>query len=78
MGLLWKVILFQISPHNYGIPQQRERIYFVCIRNDIFKKEIELIEKPYKKVIDMSNFLQKKEEIDEKYFRAAENRLKII
>ena len=29
--------LFQISPHNYGIPQQRERVYFVCIRNDIYK-----------------------------------------
>ena len=28
--------LFQISPHNYGIPQQRERVYFVCIRNDIY------------------------------------------
>ena len=27
--------LFQISPHQYGIPQQRERVYFVCIRKDI-------------------------------------------
>ena len=23
--------LFNMSPHNYGIPQQRERIYFVCV-----------------------------------------------
>ena len=28
--------LFQISPHNFGIPQQRERVYFVCVRNDIY------------------------------------------
>lgn len=28
--------LFQISPHQYGIPQQRERVYFVCIRKDIY------------------------------------------
>ena len=28
--------MFKMSPHDYGIPQQRERIYFVCIRNDIY------------------------------------------
>ena len=27
---------FQMSPHDYGVPQQRERIYFVCIRKDIY------------------------------------------
>jgi DNA (cytosine-5)-methyltransferase 1 len=31
----YKLQIFQISPHNYGIPQQRERVYFVCVRNDI-------------------------------------------
>jgi len=36
--------IFNLSPHNYGIPQQRERIYFICIRNDIYdNKPIELI-----------------------------------
>ncbi len=34
--------LFQISPHNYGIPQQRERIYFVCVRNDLYKGDLTL------------------------------------
>ena len=29
--------IFQISPHEYGIPQQRERVYFVCVRNDIME-----------------------------------------
>jgi DNA (cytosine-5)-methyltransferase 1 len=38
--------LFNISPHNYGIPQQRERIFFVCVRNDLFNnKNIVLIKK---------------------------------
>ena len=27
----YNLTLFQLSPHNYGIPQQRERIYFVCV-----------------------------------------------
>jgi len=31
----YKLQIFQISPHIYGIPQQRERVYFVCVRKDI-------------------------------------------
>ena len=27
--------IFKISPHQYGVPQQRDRVYFVCVRNDI-------------------------------------------
>lgn len=26
-----------ISPHHYHVPQQRERVYFICIRKDIFQ-----------------------------------------
>ena len=37
--------IFQLSPHNYGIPQQRERVFFCCIKNDIYNsKDIQLIE----------------------------------
>jgi len=25
-----------ISPHEFGVPQQRERVYFICIRKDVF------------------------------------------
>jgi len=32
--------LINMSPHNYGIPQQRERIFFVCVRNDIYNTNI--------------------------------------
>ena len=32
----YQLQIFNMSPHNYGIPQQRERIYFVCVRNDIY------------------------------------------
>jgi DNA (cytosine-5)-methyltransferase 1 len=37
--------LFQLSPHNYGIPQQRERVFFVCVRNDLYTSTIPLIGK---------------------------------
>lgn len=33
---------FILSPHQFGIPQQRERIFFVCIRNDIYDENIKI------------------------------------
>jgi len=40
----YQLQIFQLSPHNYGIPQQRERVFFVCIRNDLYNnQEIKLI-----------------------------------
>lgn len=34
----------QLSPHTYGVPQQRERVFFVCVRNDIYNdSEVSLI-----------------------------------
>ena len=60
---------FNISPHHYGIPQQRERVYFVCVRKDIYNnKEIILPEKTDIDSIHFEQFLQKPEEIDDKYF----------
>lgn len=61
--------LFQISPHNYGIPQQRERVYFVCVRNDIYGTDVLdiVLDKPNKK-IKFEDYLDKKDRIDDKYF----------
>jgi DNA (cytosine-5)-methyltransferase 1 len=59
--------LFEMSPHNYGIPQQRERIYFVCIRKDIYNGKKIQLPISTKKVI-FENYLDKKEDIDKKYF----------
>ena len=59
--------LFQISPHNYGIPQQRERVYFVCVRNDIYNgTKIKL--PTFIGGCDFNKFLDSKEIIDKKYF----------
>ena len=56
--------IFQMSPHNYGIPQQRERIFFVCVRNDIYNGEdIELYSKNLR--LTAADIVDK--ECDEKY-----------
>jgi DNA (cytosine-5)-methyltransferase 1 len=59
----YNVKVYQISPHSFGIPQQRERVYFACIRKDINKPLPELT---YNKVgIKFTDFLDK--EVDAKY-----------
>lgn len=58
--------LFKMSPHEYGIPQQRERIYFVCIRNDVYKKNVVLLEKKTE-ITDFKKFLIPYDKIDKKY-----------
>lgn len=63
----YKLQLFQISPHNYGIPQQRERVYFVCVRNDIYNGN-DIVLPTYIGKMEFQKFLDKKEEIAEKYF----------
>ena len=57
--------IFQISPHEYGIPQQRERVYFVCVRKDIYNgSDIKL--PPKIEHLKFEDFLDKK--IDKKYY----------
>jgi DNA (cytosine-5)-methyltransferase 1 len=59
--------LFEISPHNFGIPQQRERVYFVCIRKDIYNG-IPITLPTYTGTLDFTRFLDNPEEINDKYF----------
>ena len=58
-----------MSPHNYGIPQQRERIYFVCVRKDIYKHDLDESQLLYPKNTDynFSDFLDNYDDIDDKY-----------
>jgi DNA (cytosine-5)-methyltransferase 1 len=55
--------LLEMSPHHYGIPQQRERIYFVCVRNDLYTSPITLPR--FQGKIDFDAFLDKT--VDPKY-----------
>jgi len=68
----YKLQIFQISPHNYGIPQQRERVYFVCVRNNI-AMESEIVLPPTTEChggndATFQKFLDNKETIPPKYF----------
>lgn len=42
--------VFQLSPHNYGIPQQRERVFFVCVRADIYNNNIIILQDKTQKI----------------------------
>jgi len=65
----YELQLFQLSPHEYGIPQQRERIYFVCVRKDIYKENFFLIhEKKKPNFMDFLDTLDKVDTINKKYF----------
>ena len=35
----YKVSVVELSPHQLGVPQQRERVIFSCIRSDIYSKK---------------------------------------
>jgi len=59
--------LFEISPHNYGVPQQRERVYFVCVRKDIYNNS-DIVLPPKVNDFNFEDFLDKKEVVDKKYF----------
>ena len=61
----YELQLFQLSPHEYGIPQQRERIFFVCVRKDIYKDNFSLIHE--KKKPNFINFLDNCNKVDKKY-----------
>ena len=63
----YNIQIFKMSPHHYGIPQQRERIYFICVRKDIYKNDIEL-SIPKQDSFEFQHFLDKKQDIDQSYF----------
>ena len=74
VGNGYKLQIIQMSPHDYGIPQQRERVYFVCVRNDIWeacedKEPIILLEDKtsIKGGNSFNKYLINKEDIEDEY-----------
>ena len=59
--------IFELSPHELGIPQHRERVIFVCIRKDIYDKEKEIVIIPPNTVINMDGIIEKNINITKKY-----------
>lgn len=59
--------IFELSPHQLGIPQQRERVIFVCIQNELYDKnkiiKLNLPNTP----IDMYKIIETDKTITDKY-----------
>ena len=36
----YEVDIMELSPHQLGIPQQRERVVFICVRRDIYRGNV--------------------------------------
>lgn len=66
----WKVL----NSKEYGIPQNRERVFFVCFRKDI-KNDFEFPQKEELKIF-LKDILE--EEVDEKYFLKEEQIKRLI
>jgi DNA (cytosine-5)-methyltransferase 1 len=51
--------IFELSPHQLGVPQHRERVIFVCIRKDLYdiSKKIDII--PPNIDINIDNIIEK-------------------
>ena len=59
---------FQMSPHDYGVPQQRERIYFVCVRKDLYTGTPKTLKAEDNVTIDVSTIIEKREDVDNQYY----------
>ncbi len=64
----YKVQYFKMSPHEYGIPQQRERIYFVCVRKDIYSGDNVVLKYEKTKKICFNDYLDNVNDVSDKYF----------
>lgn len=62
-----KDTIFELSPHNLGIPQQRERVIFVCIRNDIYDSNKIINFKLPNIKIDVDKIIEKNTNLTNKY-----------
>jgi len=59
--------VFELSPHELGIPQHRERVIFVCIRNDIYDPSKKIIINAPNCSINMKKIIETDIEKTKKY-----------
>jgi len=39
----YEIDIMELSPHQLGVPQQRERVVFICVRRDIYKGNVSAV-----------------------------------
>ena len=60
--------IFELSPHQLGIPQDRKRIFFVCIREDIYDKSKKLeLNLPKNPIINFDDIIESDKTKTDKY-----------
>ena len=60
--------IFELSPHQLGVPQQRERVIFVCIRKDLYDPAKKIaIDIPKNVKIDFDKIIDTNQEETQKY-----------
>ena len=59
--------VFELSPHQLGVPQKRERVIFVCIRQDIYNDKKQIIISPPNIPVDLETIIEKDQIIINKY-----------
>lgn len=62
----YKVQVEELSPHQLGVPQQRERVIFICVRKDIYCGENVIISLQNDVQCDFSKFFED-DNVDKKY-----------
>lgn len=63
----YNVSLTELSPHQLGIPQQRERVVFICIRNDIYDIDKNINYSPPETRINLESIFEKDKSKTNKY-----------
>ena len=69
----YHVETFELSPHQLGVPQQRERVIFVCIRNDLYDETKELDMTPPNIQLMLDKIIETDKEKTNKYKISAEH-----
>lgn len=64
----YEVDIIELSPHQLGVPQQRERVVFICVRRDMYKGNVSAsFQIPTNAPIDVERIIEKDPEKTAKY-----------
>jgi DNA (cytosine-5)-methyltransferase 1 len=63
----YEVDIIELSPHQLGVPQQRERVVFTCVRRDIYKGNVSAGFKIPNTPIDVDRIFEQDQEKTAKY-----------
>jgi DNA (cytosine-5)-methyltransferase 1 len=63
----YEVDIMELSPHQLGVPQQRERVVFICVRRDIYKGNVSAVFEIPNIAIDVDRIFEQDPEKTAKY-----------